>query len=102
MDHAVRLVETTETGASVTVVDKGRLPMPVLMTVTYTSGETVTKRVGVEPWLNGRRTVTVTLPQSSVSRVELDPQHVLPDLYRSNNVWTASDAIGDANRPSTP
>ncbi len=91
MDHAVQSVEQTDDGPVVTVVDEGQLPMPVLLEATYADGRTVERRVGVEPWLNGRRTVEVTLEDGTVSRVTLDAEKVLPDLDRSDNEWTASE-----------
>jgi len=90
MDHAVQSVEQTEEGTVVTVADKGQLPMPVFVQATLADGRTVERRVGVEPWLNGKRSVTVTL-SGSVTSVTLDPSNFLPDLDRSNNTWTSDD-----------
>ena len=98
MDHAVQSVEQTGSGPVVTVVDRGRLPMPVLLEATYADGRTVERRVGVEPWLNGKRRVEVALEAGTVERVTLDPDRVLPDLTLENNTWTA----GDAAAPSSP
>jgi len=88
LDHAVQSVDQTDDGVVVTVADEGLLPMPVLLEATYADGRTVTKRVGVDAWLDGARTVTVSLDEGTVSRVVLDPDQVLPDLYRDNNTWT--------------
>jgi len=38
----------------------------------------------------------VSLEDGTVSRVVLDPDQVLPDLYRDNNTWTP-----DAPPPSS-
>jgi hypothetical protein len=92
MDHAVQSVEPTDGGVTVTVADRGRLPMPVLLKATYADGRTVERRVGVDPWLDGRRTVDVTLEAGTLERVVLNPDDVLPDLVRDNNTWTADDA----------
>jgi aminopeptidase N len=94
LDHAVQSVEQREDGAVVTVADRGRLPMPVLIEVHYADGRTVDRRVGVDPWLNGERSVDVPLEEGTVERVVLDPDGVLPDLDRTNNTWSASDATG--------
>jgi hypothetical protein len=88
LDHAVQSVDQGEDGVVVTVADRGLLPMPVLLTATYADGRTVTKRVGVDAWLDGKRTVTVQLAAGEVTRVVLDPDQVLPDLDRANNTWT--------------
>lgn len=91
LDQAVSSVESTNDGIVVTVADQGRLPMPVMLEATYEDGRTIERRVGVDPWLNGRRTVEVNLPSGPVSRVAIDPDDTLPDLDRADNVWTASD-----------
>ena len=98
MDHAVQSVEPTDSGPVVTVADRGRLPMPVLLEATYADGRTVERRVGVDPWLDGQRRVEVQLAAGTVERVVLDPDRVLPDLTRDNNTWTADDAA----TPSSP
>jgi hypothetical protein len=91
LDHAVQSVDSTADGVEVTVADEGRLIMPVPLRATYADGRTVERRVGVQPWLNGKRAVTVTLPAGSVTSVTLHPDQVLPDLDLSNNEWTATD-----------
>ena len=90
MDHAVQSVEQTEDGAVVTVADEGQLPMPVLLRATFADGRTVERRVGVEPWLNGKRSVEVPL-DGTVTEVRIDADKMLPDLDRSNNTWSAGE-----------
>jgi aminopeptidase N len=90
-DQAIASVETTGDGVVVIVRDERRLPLPVLLEVTYADGRTVERRVGVAPWLKGKRTVEVTLPPGTVTRVQIDPEQRLPDVDRSDNVWTAGD-----------
>jgi len=94
LDQAVASVETTSNEVVMTVRDERRLPMPVLLEAEYADGRTVERRVGVGPWLAGRRTVEVSLPSGTVTRVTLDPDQVLPDVDRSDNVWTAGDSDG--------
>lgn len=91
MDHAIQSVEQEEDRVVVTVADKGRLPMPVFLKATYADGRTVERRVGVDPWLDGKRRVEVVLEGGAVSRMVLNPDGVLPDLDRSNDRWTASE-----------
>jgi hypothetical protein len=100
MDHAIRSVETTEEKTVVTVADNGRLPMPVFLEATYPDGRTVERWVSVESWLDGQRQVKVVLEGGPVSRVVLNPGDALPDLYRSNDQWTAEEA--DVKGASTP
>jgi hypothetical protein len=91
LDQAVTAVRSTSDGVTVTVDDEGRLPMPVLLTATYDDGRTVERRVGVEPWLNGSRSITITLPPGPVTRVRIDPEQRLPDLDRTDNTWRAKN-----------
>jgi len=63
--------------------------MPVPLTLTLENGEVRQETIGVEVWLAGERTTTLTvhLP-SPVVRVEIDPEENFPDTDRTNNVWT--------------
>lgn len=90
LDHAIEQVEGAETGAlRITVRDLGDNPMPALVTATTASGETVRATVPVETWLSGARSATLTLQAPGpVVRVEIDPEHLFPDVDRENNIWT--------------
>jgi len=91
LDHAVSSIDSTDEGVTVTVEDQARLPMPVLLHAKYEDGRTVERRAGVAPWLDGKRSVTISLPPGTVTRVTLDPNEMLPDLDRADNTWTATD-----------
>ena len=91
MDHAVQSVEQTDEGVVVTVADQGQLVMPVFLEATYADGRTVERRVGVDPWLDGERTVEVRLEEGTVTQVTLNPEHTLPDVDRSNDEWTRQE-----------
>lgn len=92
LDQAVADVRSSDDGLVVVVEDRGRAPMPVLLSVTPAGGETVTERLGIGPWIEGRTRieVPVELPESargSEVRVEIDPEHHFPDVNRQNNTW---------------
>ena len=89
LDQAVAGVTSTANGATIVIEDRGRAPMPVRLVVTTQSGDTIRQEVPVETWLRGatRTTVNVTTT-SQVTRVEIDPERVFPDIDRTNNVWT--------------
>jgi len=91
LDHSIQDVTSASDGTTVTVADRRNLMMPVLLTATYADGSTVQRRVGVGTWMEGARTAEVPLPAGTVTRVELDPEQFLPDVDRSNNVWTADE-----------
>jgi hypothetical protein len=90
LDHAIEHVEGAQTGTvRVTVRDRGDNPMPTPITATTATGHTVSTVIPVETWLAGARTATVTLQAPGpVVRIEIDPEHVFPDVNRADNVWT--------------
>lgn len=86
LDQAIARVDV---GANtVTIDDRGLVPMPVLLRATYDDGRTEEVRIPVEEWLDGSRSHTAQLPEGAVQRVEIDPDGYLPDVERTNNVWT--------------
>ena len=90
LDQAVLGVEIVGSEARVTVGDEGSAPMPATVQVTLSSGEALREAVPVEAWLAGAReqVVTFSIPGgASVDLVEVDPDVVLPDVNRDNNVW---------------
>jgi hypothetical protein len=47
----------------------------------------------VNVWLEGRTETTLDLPAGpAIERIEIDAERVFPDIDRSNNAWTPSDA----------
>ena len=91
LDHGIAAVEGDRRDVTIEVVDLGWMPMPVLMEVTLADGLELRREIGVETFLEGRSRVVIELQTPSpVVRVELDPEHRLPDLNRDNNVWERS------------
>ncbi len=41
--------------------------------------------------MNGKRSAEIQLLPGPVTRVTIDPDDMLPDLDRANNVWTSSN-----------
>jgi archaellum component FlaF (FlaF/FlaG flagellin family) len=91
MDHAIASVDRSGDETRVTVADRGKIVLPVKLQATLESGETVTRTLAVDAWLDGAREVTLTLDGTATS-VTLDPEGYFPDVDRSNNTWTAADA----------
>jgi len=89
LDQAIASVNSNDEGVTVTVKDLGLTPMPVFLRVTYEDGNVVNKRISVDEWLKGKRTVSAAFEAGTPARVEIDPDHWLPDVDLSNNVWTA-------------
>jgi aminopeptidase N len=88
LDQAVAAVEDGGDGTRVVIEDRGRVPMPVHLTVTRRDGSTERIDVPVDVWLSGSRRAEVRLPPGpAVTRVEIDADHAFPDADRANNVW---------------
>ncbi|PSQ80721.1 MAG: peptidase [Bacteroidetes bacterium QS_8_68_15] len=89
LDHALQTVQNTDEGVRVTVANEGNAVMPVDLTLTLANGDTMRRRLPVDPWLNGKRTVERTIPTDApAERVEIDAQEYYPDTDRNDNRWT--------------
>jgi hypothetical protein len=70
---------------TVVVENKGPLVLPALLRVTLADGSHVDVKVPVETWMqNASHTFTVATGSRAV-KVEVDPEHLLPDADRGNN-----------------
>jgi aminopeptidase N len=87
LDQAVASVTSGRGDSTITIEDRGMVPMPVQLRITRPDGSTERREIPVERWLSGARTATVTVP-GAVTRVEIDPEQLFPDIDRSNNVWS--------------
>ena len=88
LDQAVGSVTSAAGNTTIVIEDRGRVPMPVPLTITYGDGRTEQRTIPVDRWLEGHRSATITLDSGDVARVEIDAQRAFPDVNRSNNVWT--------------
>jgi aminopeptidase N len=88
LDQAVDSVSTRPDGGSnVHLSNRGTMVMPAELTITFADGGTVTTRLPVEMWNLGDRFLYRVPGTKRVSRVEVDPRHVMPDVDRRNNAW---------------
>lgn len=87
LDQAVDAVRVEVDETTIAVEDRGKVPMPVPLTVTCAGGRTVKETIPVDPWLEGR-TRTSTTVACAATRVEIDAEGVYPDVDRGNNAWT--------------
>jgi hypothetical protein len=74
-------------GSMITIENFDRMAMPVLARITEKNGQVHNIKLPVEIWQRGP---VFTFPFSStseISKVELDPDHVLPDMNPDNNTW---------------
>ena len=81
-DVAVDKVE----GSTVTISNRGQLVLPTTVEVTFRNGEKTRIKLPVETWLSKATYLWTVSNASPVAEVVVDPDHVLPDDDRSNNV----------------
>jgi len=62
------------------------VPMPVPLTIRCRNGETIERTVQEDPWLTGRRHMSVEV-ECAIESVVIDVARDYPDVDRSNNTW---------------
>jgi len=90
LDHAVRSVTASAGGGQTVVIeDRGNAAFPVHIRIRTSTGLSIEHDIPVEHWLAGRTTFEVPVPPDAgrVTRVEVDPDGLAPDVDRSNNFW---------------
>jgi hypothetical protein len=87
LDQAVGTVTPGAGGTDIVIEDKGLVPMPVPVTVTYEGGRTEVLTAPVERWLAGARSATLRATGGVVTRVQIDAAGIYPDTDRTNNLW---------------
>ncbi len=86
LDLAVTGIEAAKDGTPlVRVASRDKLVMPATLRVGYADGKTRDIRLPAETWIRQTSTA-VPVPAGKVVKVELDPDHKLPDRDRSNNI----------------
>ncbi|HTW73441.1 MAG TPA: M1 family metallopeptidase [Steroidobacteraceae bacterium] len=93
LDLAVRDVQPVDGdwrhGALITIANLDPLVLPAIVQVDFADGTHERLRLPAETWIQ-QTSVQLQLPTTqAVSAVTIDPDHVLPDRDRSNNVWRA-------------
>jgi aminopeptidase N len=74
-------------GAIVTIANLGQLVLPNTVQVNFEDGSNTRVELPVETWISkAEYTFTLDSKQPILS-VVLDPDHVIPDNDRSNDVW---------------
>jgi Peptidase family M1 domain len=90
------LIGTTARGKNyvrIKVENRGGLVMPIQMDVTFEDGTTQRVKLGVDVWRGNEQWYTYGFfTDQTVTKVVLDPDEVLADINRDNNVWTQGPA----------
>jgi hypothetical protein len=78
-------------GALITIENKGKMIMPVILKIVQVGGKQETITLPIEIWQRGGTWVYKYASQNKISKVILDPESQLPDTDRKNNEWTSKD-----------
>ena len=90
VDLAVDSVRMYDGNTVISVSNKGEIPMPVELQITYDDGTTELLRLPVEIWQRGDSWNHLLKSEKTVKSVELDPEKILPDVNYSNDSWPNS------------
>ncbi|RAI84177.1 M1 family metallopeptidase [Algoriphagus yeomjeoni] len=71
----------------IVLANKGDMPMPVLLEITYDDGSTEQKMLPVEIWQRGDTWNYLLKTDKKVAGVVIDPAKLLPDVNLGNDSW---------------
>ncbi len=90
IDLAIAGVQSYQGNYVISVANKGEIPMPVELKITYTDGTSENRRLPVEIWQRGDSWNYLLKTDKELQSVEIDPEKILPDVNYSNDAWPAS------------
>ncbi len=76
-------------GALVTVANLDKMVMPATLQVTYADGSKKRVRIPVATWMTHKKFPVLVTGNKRVRSATIDPDHVIPDDNRANNIWPA-------------
>ena len=76
-------------GFIINLANKGEVPMPVKLKITYQDGSTEDLTLPVEIWQRGDTWSHLVETEKAPKSVEIDPDKILPDVDYSNDSWPA-------------
>jgi hypothetical protein len=95
LDLAVKAVSYIDNdpkkGVEVTIVNLDRMAMPVTVEWEWKDGRRQRIELPVETWLQTGTHILRLSGGQALGSVTLDPDHMLPDADRKNNVWKNGD-----------
>ncbi len=92
LDQAVDSVASDSTQSRVYLSNKAGLVMPFKMLVTFSDGKVDSFNVPIEAWYLGNNYTLPIMDDRKIEKVVIDPDHVLPDIDRDNNIWENKNA----------
>ena len=91
LDQAISAVhyidDDPSKGALITILNKDKMIMPVIIKIIQSNGNEETIKLPVEIWLRGGEWTFKYPSTYKIKKVILDPENVLPDMDRTNNEW---------------
>lgn len=81
--------ENPALGALITIDNRGKMILPVIVKIVQDNGKSETIQLPVEVWQRGGSWTFKYPSTGKISQVILDPEHLLPDTDRTNNEWHA-------------
>jgi hypothetical protein len=89
LDQAVQQVTVAGNTAKITIANLDKMVMPVVIQLNFSNATTQRLQLPVETWLQ-HTSYTLSVPvTTAITTVTIDPDHMLPDANRQNNVWKA-------------
>ena len=74
-------------GALISIENKGKMTLPVIVSIVQAGGNSETIQLPVEIWQRGGNWTFKYASKSKIEKITLDPGNVLPDVDRKNNEW---------------
>jgi hypothetical protein len=91
LDQAITAVTYVDNdpakGALITIENKGKMILPVIIKIIETGGKETMIQLPVEVWQRSNTWVYKYASTNKIDSVILDPENVLPDIDRKNNEW---------------
>ncbi|MDO6802244.1 M1 family metallopeptidase [Wenyingzhuangia sp. 1_MG-2023] len=94
VDLAINYVQGYKGDYIIVLENRGDVPMPVKLKVTYEDGTSEVKDIPVEIWQRGDSWNYLLKTDKKLKSAEIDPDKILPDLNGSNDKWP-SDVYKD-------
>jgi Peptidase family M1 domain len=87
-DLSIKSIEKSGSGSKITIENKGGLPLPVHLIITFLSGKRYLLKATAQVWKDGNseKMFQTKYPVAEISKVELGNEFI-PDKYRGNNLW---------------
>lgn len=76
-----------ENGALITLELQQKMALPVEIEIVYADGSKERVKLPVEVWQRGSQWTLHTNSRQTIRSVQVDPDHVLPDIQVKNNTW---------------